>query len=123
MKRIWIYLILLLMGSAINSFGNERKLSPYQDYIFIVLHGINDSRFSFNGESPEFTEKEKSDRDVFNYLTKDLGIPEPYVKTYSYSQNRGSNIQNAKELGMTGYKAPYGQNQLGGAGLDAVVAR
>ena len=118
-RRTWLLIVIILSLFA-PIIAKERKLNPYQDYIFIILHGINDSRFSFNGESPEFSENTKKARDVLHYLTDDLGIPEPYVKLYTYTQNRGSNIQNAKELGMAGYTPPYGQNQLGGAGLDAV---
>ena len=114
----------VLLGGLIFAsplYAKERKLNPFQDYIFIIFHGINDSKFSFNGESPEFTEEDKRARNVRSYLIDDLDIPAPYVKLYSYTQNRGSNIQNAKELGMPGYMAWHDGFQLGGAGLDAVV--
>ena len=88
------------------------KLMPYQDYLFVIVHGVNDYRYSFIGESPELDAEKNTRRNLKQMLRDRLGIADHYVHAYSYTRNRGSNIQNAKEFGKRGYRAPLGKDSL-----------
>ena len=52
-KKITIFLAGLLMWSFPLWGSTEGPVFPYQDYQFILIHGINDYRKSFDGTSPE----------------------------------------------------------------------
>ena len=103
-KTVWgVLLCMMLSGNMVSA---VEKLAPYQDYLFIVVHGINDFRNSFIGESPEADAETNEKRNIRKLLEEYMGFPRGHVHIYSYTNARGSNLQNAKEFGMRGYVAP-----------------
>ena len=106
MKRscVWILGILLIL-TAKTSFAVEKSLNTYHDYIIVLVHGINDFKNSFEGTNPEWDAKKNKNRDWrHTVVIEKLGIPQGHVFAYSFSQNRGTNIRNAMELGYRGIK-------------------
>ncbi|MGE4169893.1 MAG: hypothetical protein AB7F28_04155 [Candidatus Margulisiibacteriota bacterium] len=109
-KKVWGVVLGVLMLAHTLCFG-EQKLNPYQDYIFVVVHGLNDYRGSFIGKSEEFDSQKNSVRNFIQILNR-WGIPKEQVFAYSFTRNRSSNLQNAMELGLRGYKPPLGGPEL-----------
>jgi hypothetical protein len=106
-----ILFLFILSGAA---FG-ERTLKPYQDYLIILVHGLNDNRTSFVGENEAQSTAVRKQRDMQEWLAEELDIPIGYIWAYSYAESRGSNIENAQLLGNRGYRpnAKEGQTNPG----------
>jgi hypothetical protein len=109
---IGVILFLFILSGA--AFG-ERTLKPYQDYLIILVHGLNDNRTSFVGENEAQSTAVRKQRDMQEWLAEELDIPIGYIWAYSYAESRGSNIENAQLLGNRGYRpnAKEGQTNPG----------
>ena len=102
MKKLILSGILLCFFSV--AVCAEKTLKPYQDYLIILVHGLNDNRTSFVGENEAQSAEVRKARNMQDWISKSLGIPEGYIRAYSYAESRGSNIENAQLLGNSGYK-------------------
>jgi hypothetical protein len=101
---VWILFIITIL-TAKTSFAVEKSLNSYHDYIIVLVHGINDFKNSFEGTNPEWDAVKNKARDWRHTVVMEkLGIPEGHVWAFSFSQNRGTNIRNAMELGYGGIK-------------------
>ena len=99
-KLILIGMLLCFFSVAVCA---EKTLKPYQDYLIILVHGLNDNRTSFVGENEAQSAEVRKARNMQDWISKSLGIPEGYIRAYSYAQSRGSNLENSKLLGLSGY--------------------
>ena len=105
MRKIWIWVSVFLFPITISGANLEQKsvLNPYQDYIIVLIHGLNDYNRSMIGTNEEWSVEQRKLRDIRQNLTDDLGIPKYHIVAYSYLMNRGSNVENARQLGERGY--------------------
>ena len=119
MKRFWLVVLTLIVATTV--FGeskSERVLNPYQDYIIVLIHGLNDYKKSMIGTNEEWSLEQRQARDIRRQLTEELGIPKHHIVAYSYLMNRGSNIENARQLGERGYRPSFPID--GGKNMDAI---
>lgn len=77
-----IFLIVLFFSSAFAS--NVEGTKTYEDYLFILVHGINGGSHHFNGQDG----RDKGLR-LKQALENDLGL-KGYVYSYSFQNKNGS---------------------------------
>jgi len=111
MKKLLLSTFLFVFFSGV--VVAEKTLKPYQDYLIILVHGLNDNRTSFVGENEGLPAEVREQRDMRKWISDSLGIPVGYIWAYSYAESRGSNVENAKLLGLKGYTPA-----LSGGGKD-----
>ena len=110
MKRslaAFAFIIILSVISPIFG-GTDKTLRPYQDYLIVALHGLNDNRTSFVGEQESWSSEMNEQRNVQKHLSETLGIPRDYIRAYSFAESRGSTLYNAQQLGRNEYRRPIG---------------
>ncbi|MGE4169707.1 MAG: hypothetical protein AB7F28_03205 [Candidatus Margulisiibacteriota bacterium] len=119
MKKVGAMLLMWLVLCGVTVGG--QKLSPYQDYIIILVHGINDYKNSFDGTNSEWDAAKRERTNVVKMLRDRVGIPLGHIQNYSYTQCRGTNLQNAMELGYRGFRAPLRKgNVVLESGTDSI---
>jgi len=100
-KKIVIFVLLVIIFCFLceqKSFAdNIEGTNTYKDYLFVLIHGMNDSKDLFVGK--------KGYGNLKNYLETNLGL-KGRVFCYSFSNNRGDNFVQAKELGDRNYQNP-----------------
>ena len=93
-----LILLLIVFLSASSTFAsNIEGTSTFEDYLFVLVHGINGGSNHFNGQD----HRDKELR-LLQRLESDLGL-QGHVYAYSFKDNKGSSIYNAREFGDRSY--------------------
>lgn len=95
--------ILLAISFAFPAIASKTEgTKTYEDYLFILVHGINGGAHHFNG-----TDHKDPKMKLLQYLENNLGL-KGRVFAYSFTEKNGSSWRSVREFGDRNYRSASG---------------